>query len=289
MREHFKYISVLLLAAAVLLSNGIRTLAETKTAVDTIVMNTDIIGDEEVPTDYSWKTKQDKGQWLSELKVAEDIDSLILVINNLDKEDPYELPRQEDEQQTPFGDTKEESEEEKDDITGKSRFSYYTRHGEDGWHEIFSVDCFISGDDESGNEAVYGVYYPDSSFGIKSNPGSLLPYQLLTNLDYWVPNPESDDFGTICTVPSIAERPRGGIRLKKLKTLCNYSLILRAEKEDAGYPALVLNCLKNDKADDTFCGIQLSETYVRMLVQSIDENTRIVVTNGYENLSEMGV
>lgn len=283
MLKHFKYMTAISLAT-VFFSSGTTTFAASSTAVDTVVLNTDIVGDEEILSDLSWKTKQDKGQWINELKIAEDIDSLILVINNLDKEDPDALPRQEKEKTT-SGNAKKKTE--KEDITGKSRLSYYTKHGEDGWHEIFSTDCFISGDEINGKEAAYGVYYPEKSFGAKSNPGSLLSYRFLTESDYWTPDPKSEDFGEIYTVLSRAEKPLGGIRMKKLKSLCNYGMILKTENEELGYPALIMNCLQNEKADNTFCGIQIPESYLRMFVQTIDENTRIVITDEYETLREM--
>lgn len=290
MREHFKNIGAVFLTAVFFVAAGFQAFAaqvpEIKSVVDTIVLDSDMVWDDEIPADLGWKTKQDKGQWINDLKVAEDVDSIIFVINNLDKEDLQALPRQAKEETVTSGNAKKKVK--KTNVTGKSRLSYFSRHGNEGWDEIFSVDCFISGDEENEKETAYGIYYPDTAFGIKDNPGSLLPYKALTSRDYWITDTEDESFGDIYTWTYHEKRPESAVKMENLKTFCNYGMILKAENEDSGYPALVVNCLQNVSANNSFLGLQIPETYMRMLIQSLDENTRIVVTDGYESLSEMG-
>lgn len=290
MREHFKYIAAVFLSAVFTVSPAVSVFAAANAAapaaVDRIVLNTDVVYDEEIPTDLGWKTKQDNGQWINELKIAEEVDSLVLIVNNLDKEDPHALPKQETEEKKTSRNPRKKVKEE--DITGKSRLSYFSKHGDEEWHEIFSVDCFISGDDRDGKEAAYGIYRPDSSFGIKENPGSLLSYKFLTDCDYWIMDPANEQFGDIYTTASRTEKVYGGYKLQNLKTYCNYGMILKAESEDSGYPALLVNCLQNSTANSMFCGVQIPEPYLRMLVQSLDQGTRIVITDEYDSLNEIG-
>lgn len=289
MREHWKYILTAAVSAVFVMSAGLYAFAAEafrSAAVDTVVLNTDLVGDEEILSDLSWKTKNDQGQWINELKIAEDVDSLILVMNNLDKEDPHALPKQKAEEKTTSGNAKRKVK--KEDISENSRLYYFSRHGESEWQELFSADCLISGDSANGKTAVYGVYHPDLSFGLKENPGSLLSYRQLDDLDYWILDTEDERFGEICRAESRAEKIKGGVRLENHKTFCNYGMILKPETEDSGYPALVISCQQNGTPSEFFCGIQLPEKYVRMLIQSLDENTRIVITDELESLSEIG-
>lgn len=289
MRKHLKHTLAAMLATVLIMTSGIAVYAdeipETEPVVDTITLDSDIVWDEDIPADLSWKTKRDKGQWIEDLGIAEDVNSLILVINNLDKEDPEALPKQTFEVEAVSTSKKKSSKT--DDITGKSRLSYFSKDMEDEWHEIFSVDCFISGDNMNGKEVVYGVYSPSASFGVKENPGSLLPYTYLTAYDYWITNPKDENFGEIYTASSRSDKPISGIKLEDLKTFCNYGMIVKAESENSGYPALVLNCQQNETNNDTFCGIQIPELNMRMLVQSLDEDTRIVITDSLASLEEI--
>lgn len=293
MRKHFHYMLAAMLSAVLVMTSGTQAMAssltETEPVVDTITLDSDLVWDEDIPADLSWKTKQDKGQWINDLGISEDVSSLILVINNLDKEDPDALPKQVAETATDASASRTTSKKtaKEVDLTGKSRLSYFSRDLDGVWHEFFSADCFIAGDAMNGKEVVYGVYVPHSTFGVKENPGSLLPYTFLTPLDYWITNPDDENFGEIYTASSRNDRPIDGIKLENLKTFCNYGMIVQAESEDSGYPALVLNCQQSDTNDGTFCGIQIPESYMRILVQSLDEKTRIVITDDLSSLDSM--
>ena len=137
----------------------------------------------------------------------------------------------------------------------------------------------------NGKEITYGVYSPQATFGVKENPGSLLPYQYLTTNDYWCLDPSDELFGNIVTVYKREEQPISGIKMESLKTFCNYGMILKPEMEGTGYPALVVNCLQMENNDGTFCGLQIPEQYMRILVQSLDENTRVIISDSLESLT----
>jgi len=40
-----------------------------------------------------------------------------------------------------------------------------------------------------------------------------------------------------------------------------------------------------EKNDGTFCGLQIPEQYMRILVQSLDENTRVIISDSLESLT----
>ncbi|MBQ6856282.1 MAG: hypothetical protein IJO13_04175 [Lachnospiraceae bacterium] len=291
MRKHFSHIFVFLMSAMILMTSGMQVFAantlamETEPAIDTITLNSDLIDNTEVHADLGWKTKQDKGQWIEDLGIGEGVNSLVLVINNLDKENPDDLPKQEVCAEKNALEKNVEKPKKELDITGKSRLVYFSRNEMGEWEEFFSVEGFLSGDMLNGKEITYGVYSPQATFGVKENPGSLLPYQYLTTNDYWCLDPSDELFGNIVTVYKREEQPISGIKMESLKTFCNYGMILKPEMEGTGYPALVVNCLQMENNDGTFCGLQIPEQYMRILVQSLDENTRVIISDSLESLT----
>ena len=291
MRKHFNHIFVFLMSAMMLMTSGMQVFAantlamETEPAIDTITLNSDLIDNTEVHADLGWKTKQDKGQWIEDLGIGEGVNSLVLVINNLDKENPDDLPKQEVCAEKNALEKNVEKPKKELDITGKSRLVYFSRNELGEWEEFFSTEGFLSGDTLNGKEVTYGVYSPQTTFGVKENPGSLLPYQYLTTNDYWCLDPSDELFGNIVTVYKREEQPISGIKMESLKTFCNYGMILKPEMEGTGYPALVVNCLQLENNDGTFCGLQIPEQYMRILVQSLDENTRVIISDSLESLT----
>ena len=291
MRKHFNHIFVFLMSAMMLMTSGMQVFAantlamETEPAIDTITLNSDLIDNTEVHADLGWKTKQDKGQWIEDLGIGEGVNSLVLVINNLDKENPDDLPKQEVCAEKNALEKNVEKPKKELDITGKSRLIYFSRNELGEWEEFFSTEGFLSGDTLNGKEVTYGVYSPQTTFGVKENPGSLLPYQYLTTNDYWCLDPSDELFGNIVTVYKREEQPISGIKMESLKTFCNYGMILKPEMEGTGYPALVVNCLQLENNDGTFCGLQIPEQYMRILVQSLDENTRVIISDSLESLT----
>ena len=140
-----------------------------------------------------------------------------------------------------------------------------------------------SGEDED----IYGVYRLDSAFGLESDPGSLVSYRQLSQKDYWIPDPEDEDFGAIYTAGEEGPGTKEAVRLGEMKAFSNYGMILKPETEGDAYPALVVNCQQASTEDDTFSGIQLSQSHVRMLIQSIDQDTRIMIAGEVEDLEGM--
>ena len=220
-------------------------------AVDTILLEPETLWEDEVPVDLSWKTQQDKGRWIDEMGIAGDSKSLILVINNLETESSEEIPVQ-----TRNGKRAQSSSRE---LAGNSRLFYYSRCADGGWREVFAVNCYISGGSGE-DEDIYGVYRLDSAFGLESDPGSLVSYRQLSQKDYWITDPEDEDFGAIYTAGEEGPGTKEAVRLGEMKAFSNYGMILKPETEGDAYPALVVNCQQASTEDDTFSGIQLSQS-----------------------------
>lgn len=268
----------LALTAAIGISNGAVFAAVKAAQVDTITMDAET-SDDEVAVDLGWKTQQDKGRWIDKMGIGEDVNSLLLIINNLDTEaDPVKT-------------TKENTSDEKvvrakrKQLPGNSRLLYLSRT-DSGWQENFSVNCYVSGG-QGDDSDVYGVYRLESTFGSENDPGSLAPYKKLTENDYWITEPEADGFGAIS-----GKKPEGlpavrYVNLEAMRAYSNLGMILKPENGAEGYPALVVNCQQSGAKDRSICGIQLAQAYVRMLIQSMDSGTRIMIAGEVEDLEGM--
>jgi len=252
----YRYVTALF-AAVMMVAMTITTFAaETDVIDDTTMLSEELLWDGKIPADISWKTKQDKGQWIEELEVLDGAGSLILVVNRSDEEN------------------------------GESTLMYLSKNTEDVWMECFSVDCLISGGESMEKEDLYGVYNPVQTFGNMKNPGSLLPYREVTGDDFWVLDPNNERFGEIQTVSSSTETVLGAVNLKAMKVFFNYGMIVKSPKKDQVCTSLLLNCFQNDANDGRFTGIQVPEDSLRMLVQCVDEETCMIVVGSIDELEE---
>lgn len=257
MRKHWNKILTVLVSAVLMTIGSMTALAnETSPVVETITLDEDFTWNSAVPADLGWKTEQDKGQWIEEMGIAKDMTSLILVINNQGKE-------------------------------GNSRLTYFSKGMDEEWSEVFSVDCYLSNGEFYEMDEIYGAYEPISAFGNFENPGSLLPYRSLSTHDCWTLNPEDERYGSIFSLDSRDPKPEHTVRLESLKAYLGYGMILQPEAEYASCPTLMINCQQTDFGGDGIIGIHMPQDKVRMLIQSIDSGTRIVIANSLEDLKEL--
>ena len=274
MRKHFyRYITGMLLAMTLMIGSIQTFAAEFHFPVETITLDETFSQAYIVPTDISWKTKQDKGQWIEDLGIAEDAKSLILVLNNLDKEEPDTIFTA--------------SIESWNNKQGKSRLFYFSKGTEGEWDETFSVECYISGGRYLDKEDIYGVYEPVSSFGELVNPGSLLSYKTLTVNDYWTADPEDENYGSIYTAEESYEAPGHAINLSTLKGHSNYGMILHPQDDTSVCPPLVINCQQPNGSSDVLPGFCMPQEYLRMMIQSIDKETKVYIIENLANLEQI--
>lgn len=279
MRKRFH---ILLMAlAAVILSVSLETTslaASEERASDTIFLEPEIFWEDDVPVDLSWKTEQDNGRWIDAMGIAGDSNSLIIILNNLEKDKEADIPVRQPDGTKIVPKSRQ--------IAGNSRLFYYSKGDEGQWKEIFAVNCHISGGKES-EDLIYGAYRLESSFGNEKNPGSLVPYHQLTSDDYWITDPDNEKFGGIVSAGEVEPGEDSCVRLQEMRAFSNFGMILKPESEGDAYPALLVNCQQPGINDNTFSGIQLVQSYLRMLIQSVDGETRILIAEDLEALEDM--
>lgn len=269
----------LALTAAIGISGGTVFGAAKTAQVDTITLETQP-ADDEVAVDLGWKTQQDKGRWIDKMGIGDDVNSLVLIINNLEKNV--------DTVKTNAGSTSSVNivKAKKKPLPGNSRLLYLSRTESGEWQENFSVNCYVSGGQGEDSDT-YGVYRLESAFGSENDPGSLVPYKKLTTDDYWITDPDAEGFGLITEKKPAELLASQYVNLEEMRAFSNFGMILKPEEGSEGYPALVVNCQQSGSKNKAICGIQLSQSYVRMLIQSMDSGTRIMIAGEVEDLEGM--
>lgn len=247
-----------------------------KETVDTITLETEAASEEDVLVDLRWKTRKEGGKWIETLDISQDVNSLVLILND---EDTVQSPSVNAQEKT-------NSRVKKRDMPANSRLLYYSKGSDGEWKEIFVTTCVLSGGMMMDTEEIYGIYRAEDAFGINDNPGSLIPYQKVTDKEYWIYDTDSEDYGTIVTVGPKGPKTDLSVKLDGMKAYSNYGMVLRSE-EDGAYPALIINCQQSDASEDTIGGIQVPQSYVRMLIQSIDSETRVVIASDVTALEDM--
>lgn len=274
MRKHFyRYFTGMMLAMTLMIGSIQAYAAEFRFPVETITLDETLSQDYIVPTDISWKTEQDNGQWIEDLGIAEDVKSLILVISNPDQE----------ELDTIFT----ASLASWNSVHGKSRLFYFSKGAEGEWDETFSVTCYLSGGKFFDNEDIYGAYEPVSSFGELTNPGSLLSYKTLTANDYWTVDSEDENYGFIYTAEESYEAPEYATNLSSLNAYTNYGMILHPQNDAGVCPPLVISCQQPDGNHDVPAGFCMPQDYLRRMIQSIDNETKVYIVENLTDLKQM--
>lgn len=155
------------LTATIGISGGTVFGAAKTTQGDTITLETQS-ADDEVAVDLGWKTQQDKGRWIDKMGIADDVNSLVLIINNIENDT--------DTVKTNTGNVSGDKvvKVERKQLPGNSRMLYLSRTEKGDWQENFSVNCYISGGQDEDSD-IYGVYRLESAFGSENDPGKSRP------------------------------------------------------------------------------------------------------------------
>ena len=120
------------------------------TQVDTITLETQT-ADDEVAVDLGWKTQQDKGRWIDKMGIADDVNSLVLIINNIENDTDTVKTN------TGNGSSDKVVKVKRKQLPGNSRMLYLSRTENGVWQENFSVNCYYSGAQGEDSD-IYGVY-----------------------------------------------------------------------------------------------------------------------------------
>ena len=126
------------------------------------------------------------------------------------------------------------------------------------------------------------------AFGVKENPGSILPYHQLTDTDYWVDDPGSSHYNQLVDSSSTKKDWKSAEHMAAMVPFYNYGLALdyNSDRVPGKGSAIFLHCM-NGAADIGTSGcVKVSEEYMKKLVTSVDEETRIVIVSDISQLEQ---
>lgn len=176
----------------------------------------------------------------------------------------------------------------------KTTLSYYER-GEDGkLTAVFSIPAvsgyggISSAKTEGDKKTPAGVYSFTMAFGLKEDPGTILPYHQIVSGDYLVDDPASRYYNQLVNENQVKRDWKTGENLIRQAPHYNYGLILNynEECEPGKGSAIFLHCSKAFNNTGTSGCISVPEDYVKELLKRVDAGTRIVIAPDEAALAE---
>lgn len=169
----------------------------------------------------------------------------------------------------------------------------YFKKSSDGWKEIMRVNGVmgkngINKTKEGDGKTPTGLYHFTKLFGIKSNPGTQMPYTKLTNSMYWCGskayyNQFVDESKTAAHKTKCNHT--NDEHLKDYAPFYNYAAAL--SYNSAGTykkgSAIFLHCKKSASKYTAGC-VAVSESDMKKLIKEIDEDT-IIIIDKYSNIT----
>lgn len=153
------------------------------------------------------------------------------------------------------------------------------------WKEEFCTEGYCGHDGMSGEKregdrrTPLGTYSFTQAFGSLENPGSRLPYKQLDEGDYWVDDGNSRYYNQMVNISQVEKDWNSAEHLIGVMPQYRYSLVLNYNTEErtpGKGSAIFLHGLHTWKTWTEGC-IAIPEEYVRLLVQQLGENARIVI------------
>lgn len=164
--------------------------------------------------------------------------------------------------------------------------AYFTKSEDGSWNEEFYVPgyCGYNGmateKREGDRRTPVGTYRFTRAFGILGDPGSILPYKVLDQYDYWVDDSSSEYYNQMVSAKTTPVTWRSAEHLIKVNPCYNYSLALdyNAECVPGKGSAIFLHGLHPTKTWTEGC-IAIPEENMKSLIQQVDADTKIVIVS----------
>ncbi|MEG0215104.1 MAG: L,D-transpeptidase family protein [Hungatella sp.] len=182
--------------------------------------------------------------------------------------------------------------------TSKVMVSYYRKEqtadkkgpGEPGtasWQQVFTTSGVYGKNGaalekrEGDGKTPLGTYQFTMSFGLKEDPGSILPYHRIASGDYWVDDAKSAYYNQLVNTAQTKKAWTSAEDMTASSPYYNYALALNYNADcvpDAG-SAIFLHCTKSTEDTGSQGCIRIPEKQMKQLVQSVDASTKIVIVS----------
>lgn len=162
---------------------------------------------------------------------------------------------------------------------------FYYKKGETEWELAWQEDAVVGKNGITGRKAEgdkstpAGTYGLTMSFGLKEDPGSILPYHTIVQGDYWVDDPSSPYYNQLVNICQISKNWDSAEDMASASPYYDYGLALDYNKEcvPGKGSAIFLHCFTASPDSGSAGCIRLPESRMRELVQSATERTKVVI------------
>lgn len=173
--------------------------------------------------------------------------------------------------------------------------TYYKKDSEGQWAEQFSVPGYcghngMSYDKKEGDRKTpIGTYSFTTAFGVYADPGSVIPYKVLDQNDYWVDDSSSQFYNQMVNTKTTAKTWNSAEHLIGVLPQYHYALALNYNTENpvpGKGSAIFLHGYHTYKTWTEGC-IAIPEEKMKLLLQNVDTDTQIVIAPDQGTLSTM--
>lgn len=171
-----------------------------------------------------------------------------------------------------------------------STLSFHTKNKEGKWIQQFSVDADVGSKGitydkkEGDSKTPAGLFTFGIAFGIKADPGSLLPYRQITEYDYWIDDVHSPYYNTWVNSQEIPGTYKSEHLIDHAPQY-NYAIHINYNPDNTpGLGSAIFLHGYNGTGKTTGC-IAIPETYVKNFITSITASTKILIVPSNEDLS----
>lgn len=167
----------------------------------------------------------------------------------------------------------------------KSVLTYYEKDGAGKLQPVFTAEAVsgmngITMDKTEGDKKTpQGIYSFTMAFGMKDDPGSILPYRKVKNGDNFVDDGSSRYYNRLVNEFEVAKDWNSAENLIRQAPHYNYALVLNYNETctPGKGSAIFLHCPKTANNTGTSGCISIPEERMKELVTKVDQNTRIIV------------
>lgn len=171
--------------------------------------------------------------------------------------------------------------------------SYYEKDAAGILQPVFQTEAVsgmngISADKVEGDKKTpQGVYSFTMAFGLKDNPGSILPYHKIVKGDHYVDDSTSRYYNRLVNEFKVTKDWSSSEDLMRQAPQYDYGLVLNYNMDYVPYKgsAIFLHCPKASNNTGTSGCISIPEELMRLVVTKADANTRIIVVPDASYLS----
>lgn len=168
---------------------------------------------------------------------------------------------------------------------GYSADTYYYSRNKDSWELVWKEASTVgregitSAKAEGDGKTPAGTYGFTMAFGLKDDPGSVLPYHKVVKGDYWVDDSSSPYYNRLVNTSVTPKSWDSAENLEKASPYYNYALALDYNSKQAPGKgsAIFLHCFSASPKKGSAGCICLPESRIKELVQTATEKTRIVI------------